>query len=788
MAEPEIVPVEQTLSNKIPLVPIIGHPIYPGVFTPLMINSPEDFKAIEEAHSGNGLIGVVMLKNEVESPSVKDLYSVGTVARIIKKINLPDGGINIFVSSIKRFKIKKVINQKDPMVAVVDYLDDDESGSRTEIRALTRALISEMKEISENNPLFSEEMRLNMVNIDHPGKIADFIASILNVEKKDQQRILEMLNVRQRMESVLVFIKKEQELLRIQKRIQADLNEKIEKNQREYFLKEELKSIKEELGMITDAKTSDYQKFAEKIEKFNFTGEIAEAVNSELEKFSLMDPNSSEFIVSRNYLETITMLPWNSTPSEYFTIDKAKKILDSEHYGLDDVKKRILEYLSVRKVKGDNKGSIVLLVGPPGVGKTSIGKAIAKAMNKPFFRFSVGGLRDEAEIKGHRRTYIGALPGKIIQGLKIVKTNDPVFLIDEVDKMSSSYHGDPTSALLEVLDPEQNVSFRDQYLDLPFDISNILFILTANSLDTVPEPLLDRAEIISLSGYIDQEKIEIAKKYLIPKNLEKNGLKKNQVKYDKVALNLLVTSYAREAGVRHLEKCFDKIHRKYVAELLVESETSTKKNILEKEIVITPELVLKYLSKPVFNEDEILVADRPGTALGLAWTSMGGDTLLIESIAMLGKEGLQITGQLGDVMKESANIALSWVRQYALKNEIVSVSWFEDNTIHLHFPEGATPKDGPSAGITITTALLSLITNKTIKKSFAMTGELSLTGKVLPIGGLREKVVAAKSNKITHIIFPKANERDLEEIPEIVKKGIKFHPVSTINEVIDLVF
>ena len=514
MAKPEIVPVEQTLSNKLIIIPLLGHPVYPGVFTPLMINDPEDTKAIEEAYAGDGLIGVVMLKNEVESPSLKDAYSVGTVARIIKKINLPDGGVNVFVSTIKRFKIKKVLNQKEPMVAIVEYLDDDESGSRTEIRALTRAIISEMKEVSENNPLFSEEMRLNMVNIDHPGKIADFIASILNVEKKDQQRILEMLNVRQRMETVLVFIKKEQELLRIQKRIQTELNDRIEKNQREYFLKEELKSIKEELGMITDAKTSDYQKFADKIASFNFTGEIKETVESELEKFSLMDPNSSEFIVSRNYLETITMLPWNTETKSTFTIDTAKKSLDSEHYGLEDVKKRIIEYLSVRKLKGDNKGSVILLVGPPGVGKTSIGKSIATAMNKAFFRFSVGGLRDEAEIKGHRRTYIGAMPGKIIQGLKIVKTNDPVFLIDEVDKMESSYRGDPTSALLEVLDPEQNINFRDQYLDLPFDISNILFILTANSLDTVPEPLLDRAEVIRLSGYIDQEKIEIAKNLL----------------------------------------------------------------------------------------------------------------------------------------------------------------------------------------------------------------------------------------------------------------------------------
>ena len=788
MKEPEIVPLEQTLSNKIPIVPILGHPVYPGVFTPLMINSPDDLKAVEEAYSGNGFIGVVMLKNEAESPTIKDLYSVGTVARIIKKINLPDGGLNIFVSTIKRFKIKKVINPKDPMIAIVEYLDDDESGSRTEIRALTRALISEMKEVSENNPLFSEEMRLNMVNIDHPGKIADFIASILNVEKKDQQKILEMLNVRQRMETVLVFIKKEQELLRIQKRIQADLNDKIEKNQREYFLREELKSIKEELGIITDAKTSEYQKFADKIASFNFTGEIAETVNSELEKFSLMDPNSSEFIVTRNYLETITMLPWDSEPSEYFSIEKAKKILDSHHYGLEDVKKRILEFLAVRKLKGDNKGSIIILVGPPGVGKTSIGKSIAEAMNKPFFRFSVGGLKDEAEIKGHRRTYIGALPGKIIQGLKIVKTKDPVFLIDEIDKMGVSYQGDPASALLEVLDPEQNVSFRDSYLDIPFDISNVLFILTANTLDTIPEPLLDRADIIRLSGYIDQEKIEIAKKYLIPKNLEKNGLKKNQVKYEKDSLDLLVTSYAREAGVRNLEKCFDKIHRKYVSELLLESESSNKKNILSKEVLITPELVLKYLSKPIFNEDEILKADKVGTALGLAWTSMGGDVLLIESTSTLGKEGLQLTGQLGDVMKESANISMTWAKRFVLENEILNPSWFDEYTIHLHFPEGATPKDGPSAGITITTALLSLLTNKVIKKSFAMTGELSLTGKVLAIGGLREKVVAAKRNKIKNIIIPKANERDLEEIPENVKKGLKFYPVSKMEEVISLIF
>ena len=458
MADQTIVPVEQTLSNKLFLIPLVGRPIFPGIFTPLMINSPEDAKAIEESYTSDGLIGIVMLKEDVDNPQVSDMHSVGTVARIIKKINLPDGGVNVFISTIKRFKIKKILNEMDPMVAIVDYLDDEVENNSFEIKALTRALISEMKEISENNPLFSEEMRLNMVNIDQPGKIADFITSILNIEKEEQQRVLEMINIRQRMETVLVFIKKEQELLRIQKKIQTELNERIEKSQREYFLKEELKAIKEELGMTTDAKTSDYQKFKEKLESFHFEGEIKETVESELEKFSLMDPNSGEFIVTRNYLETIASLPWTDESFEEYNIEKAQNILDEDHYGLDDVKKRIIEYLAVRKLKKDNKGSIILLIGPPGVGKTSVGRSIARAMNKKFFRFSVGGMRDEAEIKGHRRTYIGAMPGKIIQGLKIVKTKSPVFMIDEVDKISMSMQGDPSSALLEVLDPEQNIS------------------------------------------------------------------------------------------------------------------------------------------------------------------------------------------------------------------------------------------------------------------------------------------------------------------------------------------
>jgi len=796
--ENSIIPTDKLLPSRLNIIPLQGRPIFPNIFTPLMLNSADDIKIVDEAYEQGGFIGIVMLKNEVEKPTITDLYKIGTAARIIRKVNLPDGGINIFISTLKRFKIRKSLHNSLPISAAVEYLDDEENDT-FEVKALTRAIISEMKEVSENNPLFSEEMRLNMVNIDNPGKVADFIASILNIEPEDQQKVLEITNIRQRMEQVLVFIKREQELLRVQKKIQAEINNRVEKNQREYFLREEMKSIQEELGETADGDKTDYIKFKTKIDELQFEGEIKETVESELSKFSLMDPNSSEYIGTRNFLELVTLLPWKEEKFEDYNINTAKKILEDDHFGLDDVKKRIVEYLSVRKMKKDSKGSIVILVGPPGVGKTSVGHSIAKSMNKPFYRFSVGGMRDEAEIKGHRRTYIGAMPGKIIQGLKITKSNSPVFMIDEVDKMGSSHNGDPASALLEVLDPEQNVTFRDNYLDLPFDISNVFFILTANTLDTIPSPLLDRAEIIQLSGYIDQEKLEIAKKYLIPKNLEKNGLKKNQVKYTKAALSTIAQEYAREAGVRHYEKCLDKINRKIVTELMQEYESilvkkddkneqdlaSLESEILSRQITVDSDDLFKYLGKPNFDESEIKTAKIPGTAIGLAWTSMGGDTLLLEATSFASKQGLILTGQMGDVMKESCQIAFNWAKKFAIEKGKVKPKWFEENTVHLHIPEGATPKDGPSAGITMATAFTSLFWNKTINTNLAMTGELSLTGQVLPIGGLREKTVAAKRNKIKTIIIPKANERDLDDIPENVKAGIKFVPVSDISQVLE---
>jgi ATP-dependent Lon protease len=828
MSDQSVIPIDQILPHKLHLVALMGRPIFPGIFTPIMIGNLTDVKVVEDAVAGDGLVGLVMLLNETDTPAITDLYTVGTVAKIVKKINLPDGGVNIFISTLKRFRVKKTLHPSNPIVAAVEYLEDEEDNT-SEVKALTRALISEMKQISENNPLFSEEMRLNMINIDHPGKIADFIASILNIDKAEQQKILEILNVRQRMEQVLVFIKKEQELLRIQKKIQREINEKIEKSQRDYFLKEELKAIKTELGMTTDAKTSDYQRFKEKFDAFKFEDEVKDVVDQEMEKFSLMEPNSPEFIVTRNYLDVIASLPWGDTAPEVFELKTASGILEADHYGLKDVKTRIVEYLAVRKLRKDTKGSIICLVGPPGVGKTSVGKSIARALGKQFFRFSVGGMRDEAEIKGHRRTYIGAMPGKIIQGLKIVKARDPVFMIDEIDKMGASFQGDPASALLEVLDPEQNHAFRDHYLDLPFDISHVFFIVTANTLDTIPVPLLDRMEIIQLPGYIDTEKLEIAKRYLLPKSLEKNGLKRNYVKYTKDSLLHIANAYAREAGVRNFEKNLDKIHRK-LAKQIVENEESAasevpaskepppvdaaEKNaapekaapkkmspakdaaaeaVSVKKIAVKPvcfnidkKFVEKQLGKPIFPEGDIKAADRPGMSVGLAWTSMGGDTLVIEATSLPGKEGFTLTGKMGDTMKESAAIAMTVARKLGVEQYGVDQEWFDKNHIHLHIPEGATPKDGPSAGITMATALLSLLREKIVTPRLVMTGELSLTGLVLPIGGLKEKTIAARRNKAKHIIYPKQNDRDLDEIPDHVKKGIEFHPVERYEEVLAL--
>jgi len=772
-----IIPADQDLPEILPIIPLQGKPIFPGIFSPVLIVSDEDIAVVEMAMAGNKVIGLLLLRDDNEDDiTPENLFRIGTVAKIVKKVTLPDGGINIFISTLKRFEIVSFFINEEPLVANVTYIDEVITQDM-EIKALTRSLISEMKQITDDNHILSEEVRLNMVNIDEPGKIADFIASILNIDRAQQQQILESIIVRERLELVLVYIKKEQDLLRIQRKIAQQINEKIDKNQREYFLREEIKAIKKELGEPTDGKGSDVIKFRDAIEKLNLTGEAKEQVENELEKFGLMDPSSSEFFVTRNYLETIIALPWTEPKMDNIDLKRGQKILDQDHYGLDDVKERIVEYLAVRKLKNDTKGSIICLVGPPGVGKTSIGKSIARSMGRDFFRFSVGGMKDESEIKGHRRTYIGSMPGKIIQGLKIVKSKAPVFMIDEIDKLSNSAMGDPSAALLEVLDPEQNIAFRDHYIDLPFDLSHVLFIATANTLDTVPKPLLDRMEIIRLSGYILDEKVEIVKKYILPKSLKKHGLTKNDVKIPIATLKAIGEGYARDAGMRTFEHLIDKINRKI-----------TKKIVLEEvlpPITVDRESLEDYLKKPYFRDDQIKKITKPGMAIGLAWTNYGGDTLIIETVKIPGKPALQLTGQLGNVMKESATLAYTYIKSVAA-NYGVKKDFFNKNTIHLHIPEGATPKDGPSAGITMAITFLSIATNKQLRKGFAMTGELSLTGNVLPIGGLKEKVIAARRNKIKHIIIPIQNERDLDEIPEKVKKGITFHPVTVMKDVIDI--
>ena len=792
MEHRQIIPADTVLPPKLILLPLTNSPMFPGVFTPMMIPEGRDERVVRKALNGDGCVGLVMLRNGHEAAPQRgpnqvlhgdDLHSVGTAAKIVRKINLPDGGINIFLSTLKRFRIAKMLTAETPLAAAVEYLDSANMKS-LEVRALTRALIAEMKQVSEDNPLFSEEMRLNMVNIDDPGKIADFVASILNIKGAEKQAVLETLDVRERMERVLVFIKKEQELLRIQKRIQEQLNEKIEKSQREYFLKEQLKAIKAELGMPVDAKSSEHQRLVEIFGKLEMRGEARERVDDEMEKFALMDPSSAEFVVTRNYLETIAALPWNEPEHKLVDLARAQRRLDRDHYGLDDVKERILEYLAVGRLiagsgNGAWRGSIICLVGPPGVGKTSIGKSIAAALGREFFRFSVGGMRDEAEIKGHRRTYVGAMPGKIIQGLKIVKARDPVFMIDEIDKLGVSFQGDPSSALLEVLDGEQNHAFRDHYLDLPFDISSVMFIATANTVDTIPAPLLDRMEVIRLSGYVEQEKVNIARRYLIPKSLQRTGIARKQIKYPASVLRSICNGWAREAGVRNFEKALDRIHRKVARQMMMDK--------LAMPIEITPERLEDFLGKPVFGDEQRNRITAPGMVMGLAWTALGGAVLMVEAIANVGRGGITLTGKMGEVMQESANIAYSFVRLAASRHG-VRADYFDNHKIHLHIPSGATPKDGPSAGITMACALLSLVTGKRVRQSLAMTGELSLVGKVLPVGGLKEKVIAARRNKVREIVFPRANVRDLDEIADNIKRGIAFTPVDSMDDVVERLF
>ncbi|HOO70155.1 MAG TPA: endopeptidase La [Spirochaetota bacterium] len=781
--EKELISIDQVLPDTLYIIPIRYRPIFPGIITPLIISQGRFSDVVDRVINQSRTIGLVLIKDDdKEEIDSKDLFDYGTAAKILKRINLPDGGVNVLINSVRRFKINKLVADKRFIVADVNYLEDRLANKNsTEVKALTREILGQLKMLSDNNPLFTEEMKLTMLNVDEPGKIADFVTSILNLEKNEYQDVLQTLDVKKRLEKVLRLLHKEMEVAAVQKKIQTVINDKIDKQQREFFLREQLKAIRQELGIEEDERSREVREMRKKIKDFELKGEVHDRVTEELEKLALMDTASSEYTVTRNYLETLLALPWNSRTEDSIDLDRAERILNRDHYGLEDVKKRILEFLAVKKLKPDSRGSIICLLGPPGVGKTSLGRSIATSLNRKFFRVSLGGMRDEAEIKGHRRTYIGAMPGKIIQGIKICKSKNPVFMLDEIDKMGQSFQGDPASALLEVLDPEQNIDFRDYYLDVPFDLSGVLFITTANTLDTIPPVLADRMEIIRLSGYIANEKNEIARRYLLPKQLKQHGLKKDAVKIDKQGFMYIINGWAREAGVRTLERQIEKICRKTATQVARKKRPSVKPLALKQ--------IAEYLGPEIFLDDDLDKSVRVGIVTGLAWTSFGGETMQVESIPVRSKQGgdLKLTGQLGDVMIESAKIAYSYAQHLLNKNPSAE-QLFSGNLIHVHVPAGATPKDGPSAGVTILSSIYSTATGKIARPNLAMTGELTLTGRVLPVGGIKEKVIAAKKAKIRHIIIPKNNEKDLHDIPDYIKKGLVFHMVNQAEEVIDFVF
>jgi ATP-dependent Lon protease len=774
---------EAILPDNLYLIPIRYRPIFPGIVTPLIISHGRFTKVIDKVLNDSRTIGLVLIRDDDKGEiDFNDIYNFGTAARILKKINLPDGGINVLINSVKRFKIRKEIESKKNLIAEVEYLSDViDKRDKIEIKAYTREVLSKLKILSENNPLFTEEMKLTMLNVEEPGKIADFVTSILSLEKKEYQEVLETIEVKERLIKVLHLLHKEMEVMEVQKKIQHQINDKIDKQQREFFLREQLKAIKTELGMDEDERASEAREMRKKLEELCLEGEVREKITEEIDRFVFMDPASSEYSVTKTYIDTVLSLPWNSLSIDSIDIEKAEKILNRDHYGLEDVKRIILEFIAIKKMKPDAHGSIICLVGPPGVGKTSLGKSIAAALNRKFFRISLGGMRDEAEIKGHRRTYIGAMPGKIIQGIKITKSRNPVFMLDEIDKIGQSFQGDPASALLEVLDPEQNVEFRDHYLDLPFNLRDVLFITTANTLDTIPQVLADRMEIIRLSGYIAMEKYEIARKYLLPKQLRMHGLPKDAVKIDREGYMAIINGWAREAGVRNLERNIEKICRK--------TATLIAKNKSVPSGFLTKEDIREYLGTEIYHEDEKPVIKKPGIAIGLAWTSLGGVVLTIESIAVKTKSGsgLKLTGQLGEVMSESANIAYTFIN-HLLQDNDEARKIFEESLIHLHVPEGATPKDGPSAGITMAISIYSIATGLLARDDLAMTGELTLSGRVLPVGGIKEKVIAAKRASLRQVILPLANKKDLDDIPQYIKKGLTFHLVDDILEVLRISF
>ncbi|MDK2847322.1 MAG: ATP-dependent Lon protease [Desulfuromonadales bacterium] len=779
--EDGLVVATDVLPSTLPIIPLRPRPAFPGILTPMVFTGDQHVALAKRAvDTPSKMMGLVLAKEIEEPDSPENLHHIGVVGRVMKVLHSDDDSIHLLVNCLERFSIVELSETEQGLFARVEYHYATELSVNPELKAYSMAIISALKELVQINPLYSEEIKmfLNRQSMDDPGRLTDFAANLTSGDGQLLQEILETLDVRKRIDKVLVLLKKELEVSRLQTKISKQIEQKVSAQQREFFLREQLKAIKKELGLEKEGKVSEIEKFEKRLKDLTLSAEAQKAIDEEIEKLRLIEPSSPEYNVSRNYLDWLTILPWGKHSKDNYNIARARRILDRDHYGLKDVKDRILEFIAVGKLKGDISGSILCLVGPPGVGKTSIGKSIAAALNRNFYRFSLGGMRDEAEIKGHRRTYIGAMPGRFIQAMKSAETANPVLMLDEIDKVGASFQGDPASALLEVLDPEQNSTFRDHYLDVPFDLSSVLFVATANQLDTIPAPLLDRMEVIRLAGYILEEKLEIARRYLIPKALENHGLQKSQITIRKDALRAIIDGYAREAGVRTLENRIKKIMRYAAMEF---SQGRTDK------ITVTKKDVETILGKPIFTEEEVF-EEVPGVVTGLAWTSMGGATLQIEATAMPSKnKGFKQTGQLGKVMVESSDIAYSYVMAH-LEEYGADPEFFDKHFVHLHVPAGATPKDGPSAGVTMATALLSMITGQPVIKKLGMTGELTLTGKVLPIGGVKEKIIAVKRIGLKTVILPKANRKEFEELPDHLREDLHVHFARDYRDVYKVAF
>ena len=788
-SETSIIVASDLLPTSLIIIPLFDRPFFPKMMVPILLSNEELVNNILESLSDKqkyvGLLFAEETEGEGESFKVQRFAKIGVAGKVMQVNRKPDAPAQLLIQCMERFEVVE-LSDTSLRRARVRYWYDDPTSNDEEVKAYSISIINCIKELVQLKPLFREELSLLMgnINLKEPGTLADFSSSMTTSSGEELQKILGTRPLVERAELALILLKKELEISKIQVQINKRIEDRLSTQQRQFFLKEQLKEIKKELGLSKDDKESEEEKFRKRMEALTFTEEVSERIEEELEKLRLLEPSSPEFNVTRAYLDWLTILPWGKKTEDNEDIEQAEQILHADHYGLDDVKDRILELIAVGIMNGNLSGTIILLVGPPGVGKTSIGQSIARSLNRKFYRFSVGGMRDEAEIKGHRRTYIGALPGKFVQALKVCKTSNPVLMLDEVDKIGSSFRGDPASALLEVLDPEQNKDFLDHYLDVRFDLSKILFICTANQLDTIPGPLLDRMEVIRLSGYILEEKLQIARQHLINRQLSSHGLKPEEFQIGDDTLREVIDGYAREAGVRNLEKQLKKMMRKAARQII----TWRGKEHPKTEVQINKEDLKEYLGKRSFTEEQAFTEPKVGVVMGLAYTALGGATLHIEARSLFNKNGgLKQTGQLGDVMKESAEIAYSYVRSL-LQNDPDAKEFFEERIIHLHVPAGATPKDGPSAGITMACAVLSLIFNTPLQKSLALTGELTLTGVVLPIGGVKEKTIAARRAKIRELIFPADNQEDFEDLDESVRQGITAHFVKKLEDVLEIGF